>query len=139
MWEVCFFTDEDKAASIIGNDKIENLKIVILEEIRTWLNVGNIHICIFSFFVKTKALGITQELCYRQSFTIIFLTGECPDQPIWFPQQVSLCYFLHLLYTVWEKNLQVNCIKIYFFSCGGYLLYCNIFGMSITKKWINEK
>ncbi len=32
--------------------------------------------------VKTKALGIIQELCHRQSFTIIFLTGECPDQPI---------------------------------------------------------
>ena len=35
MWEVCFFTDEDEAASIIGNDKIESLQIVVLEEIRT--------------------------------------------------------------------------------------------------------
>ena len=65
MWEVCFFTDEDKAVSIIGNDKIESLQIV--------------------------------------------------------------CYFLLLLYTIWEKNLQVNCVKIDFSLVAGYLLGSDFF------------
>ena len=32
----------------------------------------------FTPFIKQKLLGITQEPCYRQSFTIIFLQGGVP-------------------------------------------------------------
>ena len=52
----------------------------------------------FTPFIKQKLLGITQEPCYRQSFTIIFLQGGVPgsanmissaSEPVF--NKVSLC------------------------------------------------
>lgn len=89
--------------------------------------VGNIHICIFSFFVKTKALGITQELLLPAIVHDYFLNRGVPgsadmipsaSEPVLFPTSI-----IHNL----RKKLQVNCVKIDFSLVAGYLLGSDFF------------
>ena len=42
MREIGFLSDENKTVSIIGNDQIEGIQIVVSEEISTWLKVSDI-------------------------------------------------------------------------------------------------
>lgn len=58
----------------------------------------------FTPFIKQKLLGITQEPCYRQSFTIIFLQGGVPGSANMI-SSASEPVFFYLYYTqLWRKT-----------------------------------
>jgi hypothetical protein len=78
MRKIVGFTYQNKSIPVVGHYNIKVFKIISIKSLLALPNIVYIHILSPK---KSKALGIRQKLYYRQSFTIIFLAGECPVQP----------------------------------------------------------